>query len=98
MPCPSWFATNKTTMSKDNPLGYTQEDLLSVQACQPRFACPKCKQRRWAATTMFNSTPTRLWKSETMCLKCKMPVRWLIDPDKTIEDQTDEMHRPVGFL
>jgi hypothetical protein len=33
-----------------------------------------------------------------MCLKCKKPVRWLIDPDKTIEDQSDEMHRPIGFI
>lgn len=85
-------------MSRDNPFEYTKDDLVSVQACKPRFACPMCKGYHWAATTTFNSTPTRLWKSETMCVKCKKPVRWLIDPDKTIDDQTDEMHRPVGFL
>lgn len=85
-------------MSNDNPLGYTEQDLVSTQNCSPRFPCPKCKGRHWASTTLFHSTPTRLWKSETMCLKCKKPVRWLIDPDKTIEDQSDEMHRPIGFI
>jgi len=84
-------------MSKDNPLGYTEEDLKSVQPCHPTFVCPHCKQRHWENKTLFHSTPTRLWKSETKCLKCAKCVRWLVDPDKTIEEQSEEMHRPIGF-
>jgi hypothetical protein len=85
-------------MSKDNPFGYTEEDLVSLQECKPRFDCPRCKESNWASTTLFHSTPTRLWKAESSCLKCKKPVRWLIDPDLTVEYQTKEMHRPIGFI
>lgn len=84
-------------MSKHNHLGYTEQDLISVQPCQPRFSCPHCKLRNWQTTTVFQSTPTKLWKSESKCLSCNKHARWLIDPDKTVEDQTDEMHRPIGF-
>ena len=84
-------------MSDPNPFGYTEKDLLSYQDCHPRFACPKCNTRSWAKTTMFHSTPTRLWKAETVCVKCKRAVRWMCDPDRTIDDQTDEMHRPMGI-
>jgi hypothetical protein len=33
----------------------------------------------------------------TPCVSCTKQTRWLIDPDLTIELQTEEMHRPIGF-
>ena len=82
-----------------NPLGYSHEDLRSVMPIVPRFACPKCHLRRWEETSVLQTTPTRLWKAATKCRNpaCKAETRWLLDPDRTIELQTEKMHRPLGF-
>jgi hypothetical protein len=83
-------------MSRENPLGYTPEDLKSEMDFVPRFHCPKCMKRAWKMPTSMHTSPTRLWRATTKC-ECGYAARWLIDPDKTVELQTDQMHRPIGF-
>ena len=86
-------------MANGNPLGYSGEELRSEMPYTPRFACPKCHLKNWGETSVFQTTPTRLWKATSVCKnpKCRSEVRWLIDPDKTIGLQTEQMHRPLGF-
>jgi hypothetical protein len=85
-------------MNKEKMLGYTPEDLHSVQAIVPRFPCPHCGAKNWSKVgTNLHTSPTRLWRAMTPCVSCTKQTRWLIDPDLTIELQTEEMHRPIGF-
>lgn len=87
-----------TTMSydKEKHLGYTRKELSSVSKCSPRFRCPHCLSLNWENKTLFHTTPTRLWKAQTVCKSCRKLSRWLIDPDLTIALQPDEMHKPMG--
>jgi hypothetical protein len=81
---------------KEKQLGYTRKELASKMKCKPRFRCPHCLSFNWDLVTLFHTTPTRLWKAQTACKNCRKLTRWLIDPDLTIELQSDEMHRPMG--
>lgn len=64
---------------------------------KPRFCCPKCERHDWTNTTGFQ-TPNdkKLWIGESLCIACGAETRWLIDPDTTMEAQTELMHRPLG--
>lgn len=76
---------------------YSPEEKISVQPVFPRFACPKCYATKWEGVTTFQ-TPykAKLWRGKTLCLVCKNHTNWLIDPDRTMEEQTPKMHRPLG--
>jgi hypothetical protein len=77
---------------------YTDEELISVQSIKPRFLCPHCMGRSWADSTTFKTPPgARLWTASSVCNACEKKVRWLIDPDRTMELQTEKMHRPIGL-
>jgi hypothetical protein len=82
---------------KEKELGYTVQELSSIQAIRPRFACPHCQGKNWHNESLLNTTPTRLWRAKTTCLTCQKDARWLLDPDLPIERQTAKMHRPMGF-
>lgn len=84
-------------MNKEKMLGYTPEDLISVQQIAPRFACPHCGAKNWLSLTNLHTSPTRLWRASSSCTSCTKQTRWLLDPDLTVELQTKEMHRPLGF-
>lgn len=93
-----WNATFIPLMDKKRrELGYTDEDLVSVQDIKPTFACPHCAGKHWAPQTTMHSAPTRLWRAASTCMTCDKAVRWLIDPDLPVSKQTKEMHRPLGF-
>ena len=64
---------------------------------KPRFCCPHCGKHDWTTTSGFQ-TPNdkRLWVGESLCVPCGVQTRWLIDPDATMEAQTELMHRPLG--
>lgn len=64
---------------------------------QPRFCCPNCGKKEWTSTTSFKApNDRRLWIGESLCIPCGVETRWLLDPDVTIDKQTDLMHRPLG--
>jgi transcription elongation factor Elf1 len=84
-------------MSKEKQLGYTSDDLESIQDVAPTFPCPHCNAKNWVPATTFYSSPTRLWRATTLCSSCQKHSRWLIDPDLTVALQTKQMHRPLGF-
>ena len=82
---------------KQRELGYTEEDLVSIQHIKPMFACPHCAGKHWSNETTMHSAPTRLWRASSTCKTCDKTVRWLIDPDLPVSKQTKDMHRPLGF-
>lgn len=82
----NWQYWEASTPSKWMMLPYT-----------PRFCCPSCGKKDWATTSSFQ-TPNdkRLWIGESLCVPCGVQTRWLIDPDATMDAQTELMHRPLG--
>ena len=82
---------------KEKELGYTQDDLVSIQAIKPRFACPHCGGKSWNPLSNIHTSPTRLWRATSTCVTCTKQARWLLDPDLPIELQTEKMHKPLGF-
>lgn len=82
---------------REDKNGYTPSELLTTMDIVPKFRCPHCLESSWINQTMLRTTPTKLWMASTPCGNCEKSVRWLLDPDKTVEFQTDTMHRPIGF-
>lgn len=82
---------------KEDRNGYSPQELVSVMDICPTFACPHCKKANWLKMTTIRTTPTRLWLATTPCISCEKNIRWMLDPDRTVALQSDQMHRPIGF-
>lgn len=73
-------------------------DRFMILPYQPKFACPHCGWANgWGGTSGFTAENSwKLWKGESLCVPCGKQTTWLLDPDKTLENQTEAMHRPLG--